>query len=243
MKNNKFNRIRRPAPNPKKYLRLHRGEFGDNYDTKTPDLDKFYPDTTNLINKLSKFHKVNFEQIVVGLGGESLIKDILLWHHKENKKPKLLNSSSNYFMYTFYSQLFGYKIFYYDIDPEIKSTPTVDTIKKLIKKNNVNILVLVNPSSPIEKNWSLKEIKKILDFCEKKKIIVIIDEVYQLLGSRTSISLTKVYTNLIILRSLSKAFGYPGIRMGYTISSETLKKKIESYRLAIELPADNNKIN
>ena len=69
MKNNKFNRIRRPAPNPKKYLRLHRGEFGDNYDTKTPDLDKFYPDTTNLINKLSKFHKVNFEQIVVGLGG------------------------------------------------------------------------------------------------------------------------------------------------------------------------------
>ena len=34
MRTNKFIRIRRPAPNPKKYLRLHRGEFGDNFDSK-----------------------------------------------------------------------------------------------------------------------------------------------------------------------------------------------------------------
>lgn len=238
MKINQFIRIRKPAPNPKKYLRLHRAEFGDNFDSKSPNLDKFYPDSTDLIFKLAKFHKVNFDQIVVGLGGESLIKDILLWHYKKNKKSKILNSSSNYFMYTFYSKLFDYKIFYYNIYPEKKSSPSVKSIKKILNKNKINLLVLVNPSSPIEKNWSMVEIKEILNYCKKKKIIVIIDEVYQLLGSKSSISLIKKYNNLIILRSLSKAFGYPGIRMGYIITSKTLKEGIESFRLAIELPSD-----
>ena len=238
MRINKFIRIRRPAPNPKKYLRLHRGEFGDNFDTKKPKLDRFYPDTTDLIFKLAKFHKVSFDQIVVGLGGESLIKDIFLWHYKKNKKPKILNSSSNYFMYTFYSQLFNYKTFYYNINPEEKSSPSVRSIKQLLNKNKINILILVNPSSPIEKNWSILEIKEILNYCKKRKIIVVIDEVYQLLGSKSSLSLTKKYDNLIILRSLSKAFGYPGIRMGYIVSAKTLKEEIESFRLAIELPSD-----
>ena len=48
MKINKFIRIRRPAPNPKKYLRLHRGEFGDNFDSKRPK------DFENLIKMLKK---------------------------------------------------------------------------------------------------------------------------------------------------------------------------------------------
>ena len=238
MKFKEFVRIRRPAPDPKKNLRLHRAEFGSDFKSKNYNLDNYYPDSTQLINKLARFHKVNINQIVVGLGGESLIKDIFLWHSKKKLKTNILNSSSNFFMYTFYSKLFSYKNFYYDVNPQFQDSPSLKDIKHSIKKNKINLLVLVNPSSPIEKLWTKIEVIKILNFCRKRNVTVIIDEVYQLLGSKTSIQLTKKFNNLIIVRSFSKAFGYPGIRMGYIVTSKSMKEEIESFRLAIELPQD-----
>ena len=238
MKFQKFSRIRRPAPSPKKSLRLHRAEFGSNYKSIKPNLDNYYPDTTELIKKLSKFHNVSSDQIVIGLGAESLIKDIFLWHNQKMSKHRVLNSSSNYFMYSFYAKLFSYKMFHYDINPQRKNTPSVEQIKKIIDKKKINLLVLVNPSSPIERIWRNSEINQILKYCKKKKVILVLDEVYQMFDLKSSINLTKQFDNLIIIRSFSKGFGYPGIRMGYTISCQKLKEEIESFRLAIELPQD-----
>ena len=100
---------------------------------------------------------------------------------------------------------------------------------------------MVNPSSPIERVWTIKEILQLLIFCEKANVIVIIDEVYQLLGAKSAINLINKFNNVIILRSFSKAFGFPGLRLGYTISSSKLKNEIESFRLAIELPSNTIK--
>ena len=63
-----------------------------------------------------------------------------------------------------------------------------------------------------------------------------IDEVYQGLGSKSVDYLTKKFSNLIVLRSFSKAFGLPGIRVGYIIASSKICREIETFRLATELP-------
>ena len=97
MKFKEFVRIRRPAPDPKKNLRLHRAEFGSDFKSKNYDLDNYYPDSTQLIRKLAIFHKVNINQIVVGLGGESLIKDIFLWHSKKKIKNKYIKFFIKFF--------------------------------------------------------------------------------------------------------------------------------------------------
>lgn len=241
MKFDNFKRVRRPAPNPKFSLRLHRAEYGSSIGAKVYDEDNYYPDSSDLIKYLSKFHKVSENNLIVGLGGESLIKDIFIWHSQKFKKKNILNSSSNYFMYTFFSKLFNYKTFSYDLDPSKKNQPSVLVLKKIIKKNKINLLVLVNPSSPIEKVWTIKEIFQLLSFCEKANVVVVIDEVYQLLGAKSAINSINKFNNVIILRSFSKAFGFPGLRLGYTISSLELKNEIESFRLAIELPSNTIK--
>ena len=109
-------------------------------------------------------------------------------------------------------------------------------IKKFINKSKIKILVLVNPAHPFEKNWKINELKKIINFCKNKNIIVLLDEVYQDLGSTTAISLIKKFSNLIIIRSFSKNPGLPGIRVGYLITNNKQKEEIETYRLAHELP-------
>ena len=80
-------RIRIESPDPKKFIRLHRAEYGHNFqDNKTSYLElnnAYYPDITILSKKISKFHKLPTSFINLGLGAESLIKDIYIWHSKK----------------------------------------------------------------------------------------------------------------------------------------------------------------
>ena len=237
MKKKYYPRFRKETPNPKIYLRLHRSEFGDYLRAKKIDQNSFYPDSTKLIKKICNFHRVKKENVLIGLGAESLIKDIFIWFSKLKKYKNILNIVPNYFMYSLFSEVFNCKEYKLKHDP-IKKNINSDMIIKVLKKKNINLLVLVNPSSPFEINWEKNELIKIMNFCKYNKIIVVLDEVYQLMGSNSFINNIKRYDNLIILRSLSKGFGYPGIRSGYIIANSNLVKDIETFRLAIELPFD-----
>ena len=240
MKQQIIKRIRRPSPDPKKILRLNRSEYGDNsfINKKKTDNKFFYPDTVKLINKISKFERVKDNELNIALGTESLFKDILLWHQKQNKKRICFNTP-NYFIYEIFSDLFNYKKFKFEIDPEFPVKTDSSKIIDKLKKNKASLFILVNPSSPIEKYWVKKEVIKILNFCKKKNIIVLLDEIYFGLGSKTFKNLIKNYNNLIILRSFSKSFGLPGIRVAYSICNKSLNEKISSYRLALELPTES----
>jgi len=239
-------RIRKISPHPKKGIRLNRAEFGHSVSKKSEEdiFNYYYPDTTTLINKIAKFHRINKKNINVGLGGESLIKDIYIWHSKKFKIRRVGFGLPNFFMYTLNAKIYDYKIFNYFINPIKTNILNLEYIKNFLKKNKINLFVLVNPSHPFEKNWNLKELGKIIQFCKKKKIIILIDEVYHGLGSKSAYKLINKYKNLIILRSFSKSFGLPGLRVGYSIASTKISQEIETYRLAIELPQYSiNKLN
>ena len=228
-------RTRKINYNPKKYIRLHRAEYAHSIVKKKSFTENsYYPDSKELIKKLAKFYKVKDGNITLGLGAESLIKDLILLHYLKNKKRISLSSQPNFFMYELYLSIFNYKKNYFDINPIKKEIDEKLIINKL-KKDNINLLILVNPSHPFEKFWKLKEIKKILKFCKKKKITLIFDEVYQGLGSPSYLNLIKKFDNFIILKSLSKTFGLPGIRVGYAIASKKTNREISTLKLSHEL--------
>ena len=234
-------RTRKFSPDPKKYLRLHRAEFGHNFLKKVSEntLSKsYYPDTKLLIKKLSLIHNIPEEFLNIGLGAESLIKDIFIWLSKKKQKQKIGFGVPVYQMYNVYSKIFNIRTSNYILDPSKIKKINFNFIKSFLKKK-ITFLIIVNPSHPIEKYWSLKELKKIITFCEKKKIIVLIDEVYNDLNSNHSIKLTRKYKNLIILKSFSKNCGLPGLRVGYTVCNKEINQQLTTYRLSIELSSDS----
>ena len=239
-------RIRKLSSHPKEAIRLNRAEFGHDVlkSNKKDFFNFYYPDTTTLIFKIAKFHKINKKNIIIGLGGESLIKDIYIWHSKKFKSRRVGFGLPNFLMYNLNAKIYDYKVFNYFIDLVKTKLLNIEYIINFLKKNKINLFVLVNPSHPFEKNWNLKELEKIIQFCKRKKITILIDEVYQGLGSKSAYRLINKYRNLIILRSFSKSFGLPGLRVGYTIASTKISQEIETYRLAIELPQYSiNEIN
>ena len=113
-----------------------------------------------------------------------------------------------------------------------------DRLNKEIKAKKINFLILVNPSSPIEKRWGNKDLLKIIKLCNKKKILLLLDQVYEKDLKFSNLKLVKNFKNIIILGSFSKIFGLPGLRLGYCFSNKQTIKEINTCRLAIELPAE-----
>ena len=74
----------------------------------------------------------------------------------------------------------------------------------------------------------------VLKICEKNKTLLVIDEAYHMFGSNTAASLIKKFKNLLVLRTFSKAFGVPSIRLGYAIGPENLISILNTYRLSYE---------
>ena len=81
-------------------------------------------------------------------------------------------------MYNYYSKLFNFKFNQIEILDKRKNLINLEQLISEIKKKKISFLILVNPSSPIEKIWTKNEILQILKYCEKKKILVLLDEVY-----------------------------------------------------------------
>jgi histidinol-phosphate/aromatic aminotransferase/cobyric acid decarboxylase-like protein len=233
-----FKRIRKESPNPNTSIRLHRAEFGHNFREKIK-ANCYYPDTDKVINFISNLVKISPKNIIVGLGAESIIKDIFIYLNSIKKK-NFFFFKPTFGLYEYYSKLFKFKIYNKELYPG-KKFP-IKQLKIIIKKKNIDALVIVNPSHPVENFYSEKELISLGNFCKKKKIILILDEVYNsnfLLKKRKILNLK----NVIIINSFSKIFGLPGLRLGYAAGNINIIRQIENFRLAIELSENTVKFS
>ncbi len=230
-------RVRRPFLNYHKYLRLDRAEYGHKFGKEKKDVsDNYYPNCQNVMLRLANFHKVSIDNLVIGLGACSLIKDIFLWLHLKNNKKNIIGiSNPNFFMYTIYSNLLNFKICKFNIDPSKSKKIDVNFLKKFIKKNKITSFFLVNPSHPFEKFWTNKEVIEIIKFCKKRKVFLIIDEAYGNLGSKSDIQHIIKFKNVLLVETFSKNYGLPGLRFGYLIGHKTIIKQLMSFRLSYEI--------
>ena len=228
-------RVRREVPNPKNTFRFHRGEFGHNY-KKNLDEDRYYADTESLISSIKESLKLKKNHhVILGQGAEGLIKDVMLWHSLKNSKKNLLIYDPNYYMYEHFAKLFGYKIFKFKLSLIKTYLINESEIIHRLKKDKINLLVLVNPAAPLEKKINYNSLIKLLKYCKKNKIFIILDEVYEDFFKKTAINLVSKYDNLIVIKTFSKMAGYPGLKAGFSISGKETFKAMNSSRLSVEL--------
>ena len=95
-------------------------------------------------------------------------------------------------------------------------------------------IFLCNPNNPTGELLSKKELLSIIIVAKKLKTIVFIDECFIELVPKSNesvISYVKKYDNLFILRSLTKSFGLPGLRIGYACGSKEIIKILQKIKI------------
>lgn len=110
----------------------------------------------------------------------------------------------------------------------IKKVPLVntDTINNeldiagiLALKGQVNVVFLCSPGNPTGNLLPQTQIKTILDAFADSAIVVVDEAYIEFCPEQSVISWLKDYPNLVVLRTLSKAFALAGLRCGFTIAN------------------------
>ncbi|MCS7097500.1 MAG: aminotransferase class I/II-fold pyridoxal phosphate-dependent enzyme [Candidatus Methanomethyliaceae archaeon] len=190
------------------------------------DLIKLYPDRkySKLREALANYLEISSDGIIVGCGTTELIHSILARFVRNEVIIPLPNFSEYEAaakaldLNTIFIHPYGIKINFNDL------------INFIDKASPHGAIVLCNPNNPTGEVLESKKIIEVIERAEDKGIIVILDEAYHELSEEAE-SLIKrsfEFSNLFVLRSLTKPFGFPGLRVGYCICHPNLAKKFEA---------------
>lgn len=90
----------------------------------------------------------------------------------------------------------------------------------------VDTIILINPNNPTGYLLERAEVMKLLEWCQTNGKRLLLDESFIDFASRRAESLLddrvmEQYSNLYILKSISKSYGVPGLRLGFIASADT----------------------
>ncbi len=219
-------------------IRLDRNEKVDNWDKqeiinlikKQPDsFFSTYPNITRLYKKISKNIDVDENQILITSGIDGSIRHLL--EHLTLPNDSIAVLSPTYAMYKVYATI--YKLKFYEINYNNDLTINFEYIFKLLKKR-IKVLFIPNPNQPIDTKINKNKLLEIIKLAEKYKTFVVIDEAYYLFGMYSSIPFVNKFSNVFVMRTFSKGFGMPSIRVGYTVGNKENMNIISKSRIAHE---------
>ena len=102
--------------------------------------------------------------------------------------------------------------------------------------NHIDNLLLINPDNPSGNFMPKDDILKVADWCKLNHIRLIVDESfidfskdYEICSMLDDMILEK-YPNMVVVKSISKSYGVPGLRLGIMASAdEALIEKAKKY--------------
>ncbi|MEI8004094.1 MAG: histidinol-phosphate transaminase, partial [Methanothrix sp.] len=86
------------------------------------------------------------------------------------------------------------------------------------------LLFLCNPNNPTGRLLSAKLVTDLADRCEERETFLLVDEAFiELSEPKESVAALAPHREfLFVMRSLTKSFGVPGLRLGFGVTNETL---------------------
>jgi threonine-phosphate decarboxylase len=104
-------------------------------------------------------------------------------------------------------------------------------LKVLLSEEDIKIVFLCNPNNPTGRLLSRDHISEIADSCREKGTILFVDEVFIELSDPAHSAVHVDYDNIFVLRSLTKSFSIPGLRVGYGLAPYTLSSTLDCLRI------------
>jgi histidinol-phosphate aminotransferase len=104
-----------------------------------------------------------------------------------------------------------------------------------IRSHRPRLVYLPNPNSPTGTALEPDELRAIIEEAGARGSLILIDEAYHPFHPRTVLPWLAEYSHLIISRTMSKAWGMAGVRIGYTIASRSVTAELLKVRPLYEI--------
>lgn len=160
------------------------------------------------------------DYVVPGNGAAELIKSLITFIGKEQKVGVIRPTFEEYPNRLNCNQVIAFEThapnFSYD----------TDTLIQFFDTKNINYLLLINPDNPSGNFISRPDVLRLAEWCYDKNIRLIVDESFvdfstgYTENSLLSNTILETYPSLIVMKSISKSFGVPGLRLGILASAD-----------------------
>jgi histidinol-phosphate aminotransferase len=177
-----------------------------------------YPDPYCIAvkEKLSTIKGVPIENIFVGNGSDEAI-DVLYRMVCEPRVDNVIICSPTYGMYTVSAHINNVAI--KDVPLTLDFQLDLESIEKTID-GNTKIIWVCSPNNPTGNSIAKADIEILLNNFDG---LVVVDEAYiNFSRSKTCIQELTMYPNLVVLQTMSKAWGLAALRVGMAYASEAI---------------------
>ena len=171
------------------------------------------------INSLvgAKYYGLDKEQVCIGNGAAEIIKSLM--EYFDGKIGMIYPTFEEYPNRKSPEDIVSYKI------KNDKFRYSAEDIIKYYENKDIEAFVLINPDNPSGNYIKKKDVLTLLKWAKERKIKFILDESFVDFADEEDASfltekIIKNYTNLIVVKSISKSFGVPGLRLGIVASND-----------------------
>jgi histidinol-phosphate aminotransferase len=221
---------------PKRIL-LDKNELSEDVNSwlKLKVLDKLmdaewnrYPENTlqAIESKVAEYAKLQASQVALGPGSASIIANLLNYFAIQQKHIVIVQPT--YALFEVHCR--NYQIPFTpwmlknELEFDFEQTPQLD-------RNSV--LFLTSPNNPVGNTIDLETLENLLQ--RFPETLIVLDNVYYEFSDTDFSPLLNQYSNLLIIRSFSKAFPVASVRLGYICGSENNLGWIKNLRLNYSL--------
>jgi histidinol-phosphate aminotransferase len=185
------------------------------------------PMPTDLVDAVARHVGVSPDRVLVANGSNSIVQHIL--NAVVTDGIRVAIPSPSFSLYGQFTEMLGGVPEYVRLNPEFQYD-----IDALIQSasSGVSLVIVCSPNNPTGCDLSNVDLTRLL---ESTDAIVVVDEAYAEFNDHTAIDLLDRHPNLIVLKTLSKAFGAAAIRIGYLIASPELVAQIQKIKLPFDI--------
>ncbi len=182
-----------------------------------------YPDgnCTELRKKISLQTGLDEQKIIFGAGSDEIIT-MLCMAFAAGENSEVLYSEHGFLMYPIAAKSVGAK----PIQAKEKSLRAdIDSFIALVNENT-KIIFIANPNNPTGSYINQEEIETLVSSIPSD-VVIVLDSAYHEYAAAFSdypdhISFADQYDNVVVLRTFSKAYGIPNLRLGWAYGSEQI---------------------
>lgn len=170
------------------------------------------PDQTTLIHQIARVKNLSPESIIIGNGSDELI-DLSLRVFCEPNLDKVMILTPTYGMYEVCAAIHGTPLIKIPLTEDFQIP--VNDVKPYFSYKNLKIIFICSPNNPTGNLMRIEDIEYLLLNFDG---IVVLDEAYIDFCDQPSFAeKISTYPNLIVLQTMSKAWGLAGLRIGIGI--------------------------
>jgi threonine-phosphate decarboxylase len=200
------------------------------------EIDRYpEPGCPRLTERLAELHRVPVDRIIIGAGTTELIglvaqslREVLALHAQELGDSKMALAHVVEPTYGEYRRAVALN----ELRLETWSKHVLGWEQDFLPRSAAGIFWTGHPNNPTGRAWDRERLLKFVD--DTQGLLVVVDEAFLPFfddeDERSVVPDAVTRGNLLVLRSLSKIFALPGLRVGYAVTSADMVERLRDFQ-------------